>query len=622
MAFDALQDIQFIEKIPTYLPYFGVFPAIQKIIAVDGGWPVSLTCCPTLSPLRKRSEMLRSQDSRFHLDFPNAIGGIFMALVVGVLAFRITRGVDFSDESYYALFLDDWLKGGISHSSYRTAHQTAALIVYPAAWIYQEILGTRDGLFLFLRLLNLTGAAISSFIWIQLIFRLKYRELAWLAGIFVVSFIPFGLPAPSYNTLAEQGLLVGLGAFACGHLAQDQFRAKLGWSFVSACGWALAVVAYPSMIVPYLLFCAICLVATDDSYAWRLLQMSLGVGAIVCGWLVVVCVMTPQRLSESFAFSGTDLGLDGIKNKLTLIWGLLTQHAGFAVLSLAAITIGLFRRTFPVVTSVALAVVISMLWLITPALYLRSHDAVCLLALGGLGALSGLRSGKSSSERSMAIIYGTSMCAALVMTATTANPLFNFPIAVLPAAVVALLSVGAGPRTSANAVADSLLALVTITGVLSISVSHYYGEVPSRHLGRVQISHGFFSGLSVLKEDAELLDLVESKINPILRDDDAVAVVGRLPGLALAMPTRLGMPNSYPLSTVASHRQVEKQQAFYEQAGRLPSIVVTYKDPYFDFVMPIRDFAKRYEMLWSIQTERGKLELFQRLDRSSISASR
>jgi hypothetical protein len=108
----------------------------------------------------------------------DAVGIALTLLLVAALAFRITRGADLSDESYYALFIDDWLKGSIATSAFRTIHQTAALIVYPAAVLYAKAMGSSDGLFLFLRVLFLIGAVASSFFWTIFLKRLGHRIIA------------------------------------------------------------------------------------------------------------------------------------------------------------------------------------------------------------------------------------------------------------------------------------------------------------------------------------------------------------------------------------------------------------------------------------------------------------
>jgi hypothetical protein len=65
---------------------------------------------PTASAIRRRNADL--------------IGAVAFVAILLTLAWRLRQGADFSDESYYAIFIDDWLKGGINSS------------------VFQEVLGT------------------------------------------------------------------------------------------------------------------------------------------------------------------------------------------------------------------------------------------------------------------------------------------------------------------------------------------------------------------------------------------------------------------------------------------------------------------------------------------------
>ena len=51
-------------------------------------------------------------------------------IVLALLAYRMTIGVDLSDELYYATFLDGWLKDGLGHSENLALQQSAALLIF------------------------------------------------------------------------------------------------------------------------------------------------------------------------------------------------------------------------------------------------------------------------------------------------------------------------------------------------------------------------------------------------------------------------------------------------------------------------------------------------------------
>ena len=70
--------------------------------------------------------------------------------------------------------------------------------------------------------------------------------------------------------------------------------------------------------------------------------------------------------------------------------------------------VGAIRRVFPAVAQLATMSAVAMLFVLTPTLYVRSHDAVMVVALTGLGLLSGLRANAGRIERVIGIVYATS----------------------------------------------------------------------------------------------------------------------------------------------------------------------------------------------------------------------
>src|SRR4051794_11230721 len=81
---------------------------------------------------------------------------------------------------------------------------------------------------------------------------------------------------------------------------------------------------------------------------------------------------------------------------------------------------------------------LACLFALPPTLFVRSHDAVTLGALMGLGLLFGLSSGASQAERVTAYIYGASLAAAFTTCGTAFNSIFNFAIGAIPAATLAV----------------------------------------------------------------------------------------------------------------------------------------------------------------------------------------
>jgi hypothetical protein len=548
----------------------------------------------------------RATENRRFATLETAIGIGAIVVLVLLIAFRITRGVDLSDESYYAIFIDDWLKGGIAASASLSVHQTAALLVYPAALLYTKIVGSSDGMFLFLRVIFLVGATTSSCFWIAFLLRLGYRSLAWANGLAVLAFIPFGLPAPSYNTIALQALVVALASFGCACLTGDE-RGGVGqrpWMMVSAAAWAIASVAYPPIVVMPFLVVLLCLCGTP--FPRPLTYLTSILAAIGIASAVVILMLTPGRLHEIYPASNTALSAGVVSEKLAFVGQLISTHLVFVVLCLLSIAVGALRLLFPTFAQFAIAILVLCLFATGPALFVRSHDAVTLVALGGIGLLARLRSSAARQDRIISAVYAISLGAAVIICATASNAVYNFAVGAMPAAAVSLL----GPSNARYSLASWMSTLATGLLLLSTSLFFHYGEWPKPLAGRERITDGFFAGLAVSPSDIAILRLVETRLAPILGDTQSFAVIGRFPGLVLATKARLLMLSAYSIPAAKSAGKLERARAFYQT--RQPDYVAIYRDPYFQFVNPIPDFDRRYRLISSFPTPLGSLELLQR----------
>jgi hypothetical protein len=538
-----------------------------------------------------------------------AVGLAGFAVLLVLLAVRITRGADFGDESYYAIFIDDWLKGGIASSSFLTIHQTAALVVYPAALAYVALKGSSDGLLLSLRMLFLTGAVVSALCWVNFQKRAGYRLPAWAGGIVILSFIPFGLPSPSYNTLGQQALTIALAAVGCAVLTENRHRQQLWWLVASACAWTVAVIAYPSLIMPLAALCLSALWYRDGTFPRPLVYIAVTGAAVCAGWALVISSLGFARLHDSLVFSSVNFDADGWNSKWNFVQNLLATNTLFLMLCVAAIGIGMTRHLFPLFARLATAAVLVALFAFAPVLYARSHDAVTLAALTGLGLLSGLRTNASRPQRAIGLVYAISLLAGLTTSVTAGNLIFNFSIGALPAAALALMD---DPGRKLSRIAEALPVGAAIAAILSTSLFYYYGELPEQPSARRErMADGFFAGLALLPDDAALIRLVENRIDPLLKGSPPVAIIGRLPGLVLAMPTRLSMliPYSAPAN---SDKLLSAYDSFYRQPGRQPLFVLIYRDPYFAPSNPIPRFGIDYALVEEMQTPLGQIEIFRR----------
>ncbi len=239
-------------------------------------------------------------------------------------------------------------------------------------------------MFLFLRVLFLVGAAVSALFWVIFLKRIGHRLLAWAGGILVLSFVPFGLPAPSYNTLGLQGLTIALASFGCAALIDEQKREQFWWLAVSACALAFTTVAYPTMAVPVGSLCLLGLLCRDGAFPRPGLYLALTASAICVGWFLVVFSLTPTRLYDSIVFVWVSrFEPDALARRLAAVHARLAANPPFLVLCMIAVIIGVGRRAFPLAAHWAIVAMVASLLALQPTLFTRSHDAVTLIALTG-----------------------------------------------------------------------------------------------------------------------------------------------------------------------------------------------------------------------------------------------
>ncbi len=153
--------------------------------------------------------------------------------------------------------------------------------------------------------------------------------------------------------------------------------------------------------------------------------------------------------------------------------------------------------------------------------------------------------------------------------------------------------------------------LVAIAAVLSTSLFYYYGELLSQSAQpRERIRNGFFSGLALTQDDATLVHLVQSRLNPLLENNQPVVVIGRFPGLVLATPARLRMLVPYAILPSVDAKQLAIVEGFYNQPDQQSSLVLIYRDNYFKPVNPIPRFDDRFQSAGEFNTPLGSLSIY------------
>ena len=427
----------------------------------------------------------------------------------------------------------------------------------------------------------------------------------------MLAFIPFGLPAPSYNTLGLQALTCALGSFGCAALAAPGSRRQVRWLSISIAALPVTTVAYPPLVIPLAFLCVLGLL-DQKRFPQPRLCLAFASGALCVAWSIVVATLSLQRVYDSAIYHSSINDAGGLDRKVKFAGELLQANPHFAILCVAALAIGIFRkRVGPHWTALAAASVIACLFLLRPVLFARSHDAITLATLAGIGLLSGLRRDAGSVDRTIAIVYATSVVAALTTGVTAYNSVFCFCIGAAPAAGLALIG---RPSSGRIGWIDALPVSAAVAVVLSTSLFYYYGEIQDRPpSGREWVRDGFFAGIAAHPDDISLLRLMRDRVNPILTESGGTAaVIGRLPGIILASPARLKMPYAFALAPTISQEGFARTRSFYANTKTRPRVVLIYRDPYFEPIYPFEAVLEHSTLVADFKTPLGHLAVYRR----------
>jgi len=525
---------------------------------------------------------------------------IVLGLCIILLAARLTIGIDLSDESYYADFIDGWLKTGIEHSRNLMIHQTADFLVYPLALVFRAGNGGSDGLILFLRLVYLAISALASTALYRAVAPRYARPMGTLVAACALLFVPFGLPAPSYNTIGMYSLLAALALFAM-HFSQalPQTGRRLGLPvslWLSAISWAFACVAYPTMLAPLLLLLALSFfllkAKTDRDLLLRYLTACCGTLALAA--MALGITFGPSRLLDMVLFTNAFNSVSGgVVRKAHFAASIFASHPRYAILLACAMIVAVVRgssmlgRNRQWITGLATAaIVVGVATTDSPALFMRSHDLVLVLSIAGVGeAFRALRDSPADrSARAFGIIYLVSFAAGITTMITAFNGPYNFPIGGLLSACLALVPIASTALKGSQASLQSaqipagkpnlILGAVACCAIGWSTFTFYYGQIGTPFHDMALVREGAFKGLRTDSEQALFISELTHAINSQRFCGIQMTVLGTGPGFYLMGAFSPSALSTWNFSGNAANPAATKTAAFYSQVKNRPDVLV------------------------------------------------
>ena len=458
---------------------------------------------------------------------PTRVLGIVAVLAVALATFiRLHYGIDFSDESYYVAMARRFALGDRPLIDEFSPHQSAALLPALLVWLRGRFVPGTEGLVLYTRLLYF-GFGL-------LIWRELYRSLrgpfgppaALLAGGLFAAFIPFSIPNLSYNTL-------GCGCFTLGcFIAVRATLGEAGRATLAGAGLmqGLAVLAYPTLLLPVLLWWAAVATLTPRRRAATALATLAGIALPLMVVAVVLRKPTPEEW-QLFVRGATSIKAgESPLRKLALIVTLAWESYFWKALVIPAVLgcVVVLRSRSKHRAWCA--------WLVPLALLPVAREGPGVHANGfllGLGLVTPFLMPGFSQPRErvlVATVWMPAFVAGMTTAWTSTNGHWNFFVGFLPAAVLACVYLAEPMRGSAKRLPKksspppapvpepSVGALVPVLIVLAVLVVDQYRSVyRDDALPRltVRMPGGAFAGLRTSPERTAFLAQLQADLAPL-----------------------------------------------------------------------------------------------------------
>jgi hypothetical protein len=524
---------------------------------------------------------------------------ILFCLIAALLILRVPIGVNLiGDEAFDFSHILNWMRNGFTSSPNLNIRQTSALLVYPLAKLYVIVAGGLDGILLYLRVWDVFIAMLASVALYDFLQRLRPSKIAALgAGIFF-AFIPWEFPVPEYNDLGMYGFVAALALFGSAALILDQARsgqnlqisadflhhnsgafnktlrllrlspmrsrqtAKVGLDertrsnslrarvsarlITSSICWVFAIIAYPPLILSFLVFAGSALSWLAPNIRRRIAvpYALCCVVAFAAGACLLVAVFGYERLQAMIEFSEKAGRLFDGSQKFAISADYLRRAPIFLAASLTSLVLALMysismSRIASFLACIAIAALVGASIMLKPALWDASND-VCLLL--GLCAISLLFRKEGSTLRSsiVRIMVMTSLASGLIYSWAAGMGLLNVAYGLsLGACLLLTLIVPESYCDRSLRLAHTSL----LVFVLVLASANSLFVVEGKEVGwqkdfgwpvdRQRVPSGPFMGLYTTPTQKQYIESVQAAFAEVRAPGRTITVFGYMPALYL-----------------------------------------------------------------------------------------
>ncbi|MCB5177770.1 hypothetical protein [Microvirga lenta] len=544
---------------------------------------------------------------------------------IALFTVRLPIGADLSDEAYYLTHIVEWLRNGFVGSNNLNIQQLSALFVYPFA--RAGISGDLSGAILFLRVVYaamVMAACVPLYFFLR---RLRSAPVAVLGTGLLIAFIPFGLPAPSYNTIALCGMTAALSLFGIAFVDAGKVEGMhpnpsakdIALLAASAAFWGIAVVSYPTLAPAPVLQAVLALMLARSRPERRFVAIYVlcGLAAALALAAILISVFGLGRLIAMVDYTSASAQLSaGLAGKLrTTLTRLAAQPlatCAFVGIILLPLLSDCYKRSRLVPDGLIYLTMFTIVAFSDAVAFIKSHDIIVLAAL--FGAVAAFRSAPNPAGSAVRIVWATSIGSALITAATSAGSIFNVPIGGFMAACLGLaLTV---PRAGDPSIWPRAMGytpvILTLAVVAYISQTFIYGEAPpQRPVNARVIEFGPLRGVRTTPEFYRFITDVTAAFSAHGQAGRTVTVFGPISGLYLLTEMTPHTLSTWSLRSSSGEAARRMAQAFFAQHP--PDFVAVYRDPWTEPLGSMEtELLKRYHSVSTIKVGWREFELFAR----------
>ena len=509
-----------------------------------------------------------------------AVALLTLAAAFFAVVFRLRFGADITDEAFYFANARSIIEWGGPFITDVSASQMASALIIPFVWVYRNFVPDDSGIILALRYLYVAMTILTSICVFDFAKRRVSIPIAIILSIVPLVWMPFSLPACSYNTFVSNFLSMALLLIAA-PLTVSSYRLSLASLLLFIC-----VIAYPTLILPVaLLYSTLYLVGfvepkVEDN------KRSVLTGAVAFASLCILSVIAliigegTEPFFNTFAMTRLLL-IASSGSKMTFLLSQFSDPAFTFRLCLSAICgIFIFKvRSRWLQLSGALILLMTFIYIAYDRhspIACASHEIMILLALSFMPAFTHRLWVK---EQRVCIAFWISIIAAVITDLTSSNGLLNFAMGATPAVLIGLTYLCLKLRERSR-----LLAPVFVMSVVAIFVAEFtssiYGEWNmTRNDLTYKMRSGAYKGLFTSQTRGKLLTALQADLAELSNPFKTMYVMGA-PGFYLLSPLKEMDPFFYHLNDRQSFIPVMTR--FFSISSHRPDLVLhVTSDPYF-----------------------------------------